>query len=428
MSDIQAFGCLSEGIEVVAGVLSRYAMIEKHYIPPTSVVQLDGSANLGQCIVSIYTTILTYLAKASRYWSCNTVKRMAKSIFKDTESENCALQLAVSKADNDISQFISIIQHQGLVNEFDKTRKQLNDIRVPLQRIDQSNSKIQDNLTRDERREIFQWLSTIPCEAHHQEAYKKFLKGTGIWLLERREFKDWQKQTSNDFAIFWLHGIPGSGKSKLTSLIIQTLLDQNGAVSTRPPLAYFYCSKKSGDPRTSNPKDILLALLRQLTGGDSSLPLRGSVAREYRRRKDEAKDLGAQISRLDFDEIVKHILDITIDHPITIVIDALDEADDPERGELCDALEQIAKESQRRVRIFISSRNDGDIVDRFGKYLNIGIEEKSNHDDIRNFVEYKTNQAIDTKTLLRGKVSSKLRDEIVDTLSSKAQGMYVVFR
>jgi NACHT domain len=171
-----------------------------------------------------------------------------------------------------------------------------------------------------------------------------------------------------------LNGIPGSGKSILTSIIIQSLLEQQAEAHGQPPLlAYFCCSKKNADPRTADPKEILCSTLRQLTSRDARLALRGSVTQDFQRRKDEADQRGAQILPLDIEETVAHISAITEKDPITIVLDALDEVEEKERGDLFDALERVVQDSPNVVKIFVSSRNDGDIVERFEKYAKIGL-------------------------------------------------------
>ena len=201
------------------------------------------------------------------------------------------------------------------------------------------------------------------------------------------------------------------------------MLEQHRSVSSTPiPLAYFYCSKKGADTRSRNPNEILCALLRQLTGRNTQSPLRGSVALEYQRRKDLSDGTGAQVSRLNIEEAITHILEITRDSPIVIVIDALDEIDEAERGDLFGALIRFLQESQNVAKIFVSSRRDGDIIDTFEQYPNIAID-GMNGEDILHFIKYKVQEAIETKRLLRGRVSQSLREEIVGTLARRAQGM-----
>ena len=213
-----------------------------------------------------------------------------------------------------------------------------------------------------------------------------------------------------------------AGKTLLTSIVIQTMLEQHRiAPANLPPVAYFYCSRKGTDSRNAGPEEILRALLRQLIGRDA---IRGSVAQDYQRRKEQADATGAQTPSLGKEEIVAHILNITADDPVILIVDALDEIDNQKRGDLFDALDQIVQESQNVVKIFLSSRDDGDIVDRFNRYSNVRIHQGLNRDDINHFVQHKVDQAIMSKKLLRGRVTSLLRDEIITTLCSSAQGMY----
>ena len=425
MSDIQAFGSLSEGIELVAGVAYRYRIQEKICSSATAASRGDAWLSLRDCIIKVYTAILNYLANAIRYWSHNTTARMARSLFKDMEAEQQKLRLAISKTDEEAFKTANIFQYQDLFNVSRETQEALNQavdqLRCPIARIAQDVSEIQDRLVANERKEVFRWLSSVPCESHHHESCKKILKGTGQWLLENDHFLDWQRSSCS--AIFWLNGIPGSGKSKLTSIAIQTLQKQSLVHNRGSPLAYFYCSQKGTDPRTSNTGEILRALLRQLTGCDARLALRGTAGQEYRQRKEEAEYKGAQVLPLDIQETVAHILAITEADPATIILDALDEVDDLERVELFDALEQIVQESHNVVKIFISSRTDGDIVERYEQCTQIRVDHDRTLHDIYKFVEHKVSEAISSKKILRGKVSSTLRNDIVKKLSEGANGM-----
>jgi len=58
-----------------------------------------------------------------------------------------------------------------------------------------------------------QWLSEEPFLGHHNLMKEDVLEGTGQWLLSDPVFKRWKDESAS--SILWLHGIPGSGKSKL---------------------------------------------------------------------------------------------------------------------------------------------------------------------------------------------------------------------
>ena len=107
-----------------------------------------------------------------------------------------------------------------------------------------------------------------------------------------------------------------------------------------------------------------------------------------------------------------------------IIIDALDECNRQERERLLDALSQIMKVST--VKVFISSRDDMDIVRSLAGGPNVLISAKSNHDDIATFVNVEVDKQIQKKRLLAGHVSEILRHKIKLVLCDQAQGMSVL--
>lgn len=64
------------------------------------------------------------------------------------------------------------------------------------------------------REKILRWVSDEQYKRHHDKENKEVLKGTGEWLLQHPTFLQWKDESAS--SILWLHGIPGSGKSKLT--------------------------------------------------------------------------------------------------------------------------------------------------------------------------------------------------------------------
>ena len=83
----------------------------------------------------------------------------------------------------------------------------------PISRMEQQLRDIKDGLNRTERLDIIQWLSPLPYKTHHEQTRKDILSGTGTWFLQEQQLLEWQVSSSS--SIMWLHGAPGSGKSKL---------------------------------------------------------------------------------------------------------------------------------------------------------------------------------------------------------------------
>ena len=100
---------------------------------------------------------------------------------------------------------------------------------------------------------------------------------------------------------------------------------------------------------------------------------------------------------------------------ITIVIDALDECDLEKRTDLLETLESILQESSSLVKIFVSSRDDQDIVLHLRDYPNLELSSEMNKDDISSFVSAETYNLIKRKKLLALSTNKeKLKIEIIE--------------
>ena len=129
--------------------------------------------------------------------------------------------------------------------------------------------------------------------------------------------------------------------------------------------AFFYCARSTAEPARAKPIEILCALLRQLCTSNSDQPVRNPVAREYETRKKKAEEDCSTIKRLTVEECTRLIIELTKDHPATIILDALDECEETTRHELLEALDSMISNSANVVKIFVSSRDDIDIVSTF---------------------------------------------------------------
>lgn len=109
----------------------------------------------------------------------------------------------------------------------------------------------------------------------------------------------------------------------------------------------------------------------------------------------------------------------------TIVIDALDECDQEKGKKFLMSLRKIVESSTSLVKIFVSSRNDDDIVLKLEKLPNLWIEAADNAGDIERFVQKEVIRCKKDGDLLRGSIKDELLEKIISSLTTRSQGMYV---
>ena len=110
-----------------------------------------------------------------------------------------------------------------------------------------------------------------------------------------------------------------------------------------------------------------------------------------------------------------------------IVINAFDECDPERRTDLLKILESILQESSNLVKIFVSSRNDQDIVLYLRDYSNLELSSDMNKDDISSFVIAETDNLIKKKKLLALSIDKEnLKMKIIKQVTKKADGMSVL--
>jgi hypothetical protein len=131
---------------------------------------------------------------------------------------------------------------------------------------------------------------------------------------------------------------------------------------------------------------------------------------------------------LDLAESRGLIFQLVEHYPMTvIVIDALDECDPDKRADLFDLLNDIRDQSLNLVKIFVSSRDDSDIVKDFQEHPDLELSSDRNADDIALFVKRETEYLIKRRKLLQfSNHENELRKIIIDKITEGAGGMYVL--
>jgi len=231
---------------------------------------------------------------------------------------------------------------------------------------------------------------------------------TGFWLTESDEFMAWMRGSNSHL---WLSGIPGAGKTILSSLIIQECLDQT---KNDRAVAFFYCDYK--DKNSQDLVQILSSLASQLSRQhedcfqllkDYDLDLR---PQNRPRRNPEVEEL---LSLLD--QMSNTFLDVRL------VLDGLDECNE-NAGDVANALRTLA-DGNALISMCLLSRNEPDIRAELQPPMFNHIEIAAHTKDVAHYVRTEIEERSKKKRL---RLKSKdLEDEIIHQLVTRANGMYV---
>ena len=166
-------------------------------------------------------------------------------------------------------------------------------------------------LDRKEDLEILNWLTPVDYGPQHSDFLKRRQPGTGQWLLDSVKYQAWLNTAKETL---FCPGIPGAGKTILTSIVVDNLCNRFHNDAT-VGIAYVYCNFRRKDEQKI---DALLAnLLQQLAQSQVSLP--GSVKDLYDRHKEKQ-------TRPSSDEISRALQSTAGSYSrVFIIVDALDE-------------------------------------------------------------------------------------------------------
>jgi NACHT domain len=263
---------------------------------------------------------------------------------------------------------------------------------------------VKSKLQRDEDIEILSWLTPIDYSPQHGDFLRRRQPGTGQWLLNSAQYQDWlttSKQT------LFCPGIPGAGKTILTSIVVDDLNAQFSNNSTIR-IGYIYCNFQRKEEQKID--DLLASLLKQLSQGQSPLPR--SVKDLYNRHKNNC-------TKPSQDEISRTLQSVAAMYSrVFIVVDALDECQASNGCRAKFLSETFSLQSKCAANVFATSRFIPEITERFKN--NIALEIRASGEDVRKYLDGHMFQ-------LPGFVSRnlELQEEIKTTILKAVDGMYV---
>ena len=250
------------------------------------------------------------------------------------------------------------------------------------------------------------WLSPVNPVAKLQAFRRDRQGGTGNWLFDLPEMSQW---LDNSKEALWIYGIPGAGKTTLSTLVVDEVLYRKRSKSVGT--AYFYV--RHDDTESHKPWHVLGSLISQLARQNSTAL--AHVMEIYT----HALTNGSLTSASDSDDLDNLLYQVAESFEyIYIMIDGLDECGplfDSNRRRLIHTLSELHHIGESSVNTIIFSRDEHDIRMQLSAtgFRNVSIAATSA--DLRLF----TNAWLPSLEIQ----SEMLKIEIVDSLVEQAKGM-----
>ena len=264
--------------------------------------------------------------------------------------------------------------------------------------------------------ELIRWLSPRchDCDHYKDDLYAGLSlrhPNTCEWIHNKENFKLWLScQEHSRASLLWLHATPGTGKTVLSSYIINHLLSQDDFKDTRHGQEVFYFFFNNADNDKSTPLAAIRALVHQLLQS-VQVQKRIKLIQELESIKRRSGQSRSMNFRPLWGYFTTHCTQLI--RPI-IVLDALDECEQVNVliSELC----ALAKYGS--IRILVTSRREAEIIRSLEDTRNVAMDPEDVQNDIQAYLEYQLSQSSKLSHVL-------VRSRILRILSMRSKGMFL---
>ncbi|EXA32209.1 hypothetical protein FOVG_16580 [Fusarium oxysporum f. sp. pisi HDV247] len=282
--------------------------------------------------------------------------------------------------------------------------EQLGDFQDIVSRTEVNVETMRSRSDKEEDAKILSWLSKLSSQKKQRDVLKNHQEGTGEFLLKSQEFMDWLDGKNR---ILWCIGPPGTGKTVLASIIIDTV--KKTLASSKVGIAFLYCVYAERNDQIID--QLLGSIIQQLLLQQSIIP-------------EDLLELYNSHKRFNtpphLDELSKHLGSIvSLFSKVYIVVDALDECDDTHktRSSLLAQLQNL----DAHVQLFFTSRPLEEIL-----LDAVQFKVTAQEDDMRKYLSAQIKQEPRLAKLCAH--NGGLEDEILDKIIARVDGMFLLAR
>ncbi|KAI5836982.1 ankyrin repeat-containing domain protein [Morchella snyderi] len=382
-SYITAYEKLMDAFQKIGENLSRFQEFS---------IIFKKTPRMQQVIVMIFEEILEFYQLTLKYFRCKYWKKLFKSMWGTFEDR--------------FGKILSNLDQHKVLIDSEATAAHIAHVHAAIRQAQAANEAARLHRDKQDLDLTRKWLAPVNYDASLAKLGAP-CTATGGWFSREDDVQAWLDEANKTSRLLWLTGIPGSGKTFLSSIFLAH------TKSTFPKgISIAYAFLRDND---SNFAEVIRTLVAQLLHHSNQL-LR------YLEEKRESNPYPPS-SQAELQEILDLLLgDIGITY---LFIDGLDEIDIKQRemvlGTICFLLPKA-----ENLRVFLSSRYEVDIsdslkgIDSHIRRVDIGTKNQS---DIDTYVTGE-GKAIFKKYILDDTMRQEIQN-ILDRVCWKAEGMFL---
>jgi ribosomal protein S24E len=253
-----------------------------------------------------------------------------------------------------------------------------------------------------EKQVILDWLIDTNFGTQQSDVFAARQPGTCQWLLNSTKYHNW---VENGDQTLHCPGIPGAGKTILSSVVINDLETKFGIDST-VGIAYIYCNFRN--QQSQDIRMLVASVLKQLCQRRPYIP--DVIQTMYSKHKTAKTKPPTEDIRAALNTVIK------LFSQVYLIVDALDEWQNTEGDRSSMINELLALQAMTHLNLFATSRPIGDVKQYFSGLPSVDIS--ASQEDIALYVEGHQNLLPEFVNQTPG-----LLETIKETLSEASQGM-----
>ncbi|KAH8594339.1 hypothetical protein B0O99DRAFT_574078 [Bisporella sp. PMI_857] len=322
----------------------------------------ETNPDMERVLIFIYDDILEFHRAALRFFKRPMWKQLFRSAWNDFRTRFQHIL-------DDLCRHKALIETQANLARIQESRNERAHVRNQF-------DMIEDDRRRRRHLDVINWLSAVDPRLDQEAARAIWQEypASGQWLLVNEKMKAWMDSNSSLIPMLWMNGIPGAGKTILTSLIVHEC-----QISSMIPVLYFYCNHQ--DAHRKSFQALSRAFLVQLLRYDEALL-------PYIYDKCIGSGNTSLVSSQMCDEILRTCLKTMSE--AYIIIDGIDECDPTERKTILSFFISIIERANAaaKLRALFVSQDENDIRKSLRTASVLKLTDAHNRSDIESYTSH----------------------------------------